>query len=1312
MNLSEFPLPIFTAYREYETASGYSDRFRSSMRLFTTVLKYCSITVIAEYLDYLEKGGEPDIQLTNLLYSNLFRPSLGHWNHFLRDLLLFRRGRTPEESSGFYFDLDGAYFEKRTKSSPGKLAVAFNELISIRNEWFHPGLDPDEKNAPGLAEEVDNKIGEILELLHFITRYKLYHIYNGEKFDLMGNTLSTWTEEDIEKLSPSERQIFLQMNDTVSIPLNFLIELKNSGEGNDTRFMLFETARIDRRKSIKLVKFILGNQWGFDERLYIDLTNEVRNLLKIEQKEEAPVVADLSWEHVDSAAHGTLRENLKQLEDLGKVIPLLYINRTQIEGKNGIFEQFLEDKKSRCLLILGDSGHGKTNTLWKLSNHPLLKEKKKNLAIFFYEARNIHPSGLHTELDQRMLIENSLGTLVTMMQNNDPKIEGKEFLLFIDAINEYSNPSLLMREILDTIPTNSDINLRFVVSCRTLSWNRILVTLTNQHEELIFTYLENSEKKYPSLSEYSEDELNAAFEKYREHYKIRTELNELSPRSIKLLEDPLILRLTTEAYRGLDTEQGKIPRELNISKIFESYDTKRKIDKKRDEPFLKNLIEQMWRQHRSLVEGTEVRNSNELQEIVYETPVNLSPGSTYQCSSCKSIYKIGDPNFHPGDPCPHCDSMSIHPVQKDWRTTYERLLDEGIITEDLQADDIAIRFVYDRYYEYRTARWILSRFSPLDLKIVIELIDHAHHGDAPILLEAVKLAVMLSENYETILPGLATSENQSLKDMAESIIIGICLSGDENKAGAIIDHLLEGSVYERVIAINVAVEVPDLADRALLLAIPKKEGTDVISQALSRALYLIWRNDPSRAARIMDQLREQISYTNFVKHGFTLFTVLLEVTFKTLGVLHYKNEVIETLGEFWITLITQNLRMSRKGFFNQILGKSVKLTLINTIALFGNTLFKRHGVYFGKGDKAFTEEEKNAIRSLMDAWEPGSPAIGEVTRIMEKFGPDSIAEGQKNKTLSNIVVFFVIPACVGAVNHDPQKTIQIYNNTFDMAGDLLDHGRTTRFFTYSAVNFALQLNYPKLENKQADSHILTPVYETLHRWYLHLLDVDPEIFAKAEISEGTPNSSFGIFSQATLRMGRDLITDIVQPMLNKCEEGHTGLLKSYLRTSLFSLDTFSQRMGAHRSILKSYDYLLSIPDLAGKTGMDPSEMIHLFTEAYAVISVGYPSDVELFVINNRNLPAGFLEVVRQTRNKPSTLFEQTGKPTLEQYINSTLQAWTISDGGNSLLANFPVLRGIIDRYFRRSMERGDIAEVMAEAVRDLFDFLVEQSRQS
>ena len=204
----------------------------------------------------------------------------------MRDLLVFRRKIDPE-AKGFFDELDSAYFKKKNKTSPNRLAVLFNDLISIRNEWFHPGIDPDENNAPGLVDEVDAKLAEIMQILEFLKKYDLFHIHRGSRANLMGASATPWTENEIEKLAALERQLFLDSGDGREIPLNFLIELKTSQSNDEQHFMLFETARINKNKAVKLVKFILGNQGGFDERLYLDLISNVQELLKIEEKKEA-----------------------------------------------------------------------------------------------------------------------------------------------------------------------------------------------------------------------------------------------------------------------------------------------------------------------------------------------------------------------------------------------------------------------------------------------------------------------------------------------------------------------------------------------------------------------------------------------------------------------------------------------------------------------------------------------------------------------------------------------------------------------------------------------------------------------------------------------------------------------------------------------------------------------------------------------------------------------------------------------------------------------------------------------------------------
>lgn len=1310
IDLSGFPLPIYVSYLDFANAKDNTTRFRSGMRFFTTILKYCSISAIADYLDYLEKGGEPDPELTNLLYSNLFRPSLGHWNHFLRELLLLKR-KINTSDSGFLFELDKAYFKKRNKATPNKLAKLFNELIAIRNEWFHPGIDPDENNAPGLVEDVVDKLAEAIELLGFIKQHNLFHYKDGSKNLLMGDVTSAWTEDEIEQLNFKERQLFLEIEEGKEIPLNFLIELKNAHNSSENHFMLFETARINKKKSVQLVKFILGNQWGFDERLYLDLANNVQKILRLEKKEEIAPVAEITWPHLLSVTQNLLKENRRELEESGKVIPSLYVNRTHIDGEDGAFEKFIDSSSDRCLVILGDSGHGKTNTMWKLLTHPEVRSRKNNLALFFMEARNIHPQGLTKEIDQALYLEGGLKSTLAALEKQSGNFVDKQLICFIDAINEYHAPATLMREILD-LTSKQNPNFKVVVSCRSIAWARILVTLTNKQEELIFSQIDDGEKKYPSLARYNQAELEIAYKNYQEKYGIATGIKELSPRSLNLLTDPLMLRLTTEAYSQGAEGNASIPNELNIATIFSKYDIKAHIDRDRDEPFLNELIAAMWNNHLSIISGKEIRNSALIQEIVYAAPVSMIPGATWLCDNCKTILTIGQDDFSADDPCPICDSMSVKPVQKDWRTTYERLLDEGILTEDLTGEDIALRFVYDRYYEYKTAGWLLQQNQSWDIKQIKEMIDHVQKGDAPILLEALKLAIRLSDSCEQIVLQLAASGDQVLADTATGIISSMARGEDAPLAEKIIQTLTNNSPEERIVAINSAVAAGSIADVALLTAIPKKEGTEIVSAAISKALYLIWRKKPDRADELMKKMGDSISATKITKEGPARFMVLIEVTFKVLGVLHHKINIVESLGEFWVKIINHNLGLGRTTFPFKLLSKSLRWTLINVVSLFANSQFKRHGVSFGKDDKAFTEAEKKAVVTLLEAWTPGSGALDKVPEIVLNFGPNATDETQRSRICASVVSFFMIPACVAGMSHDPIKTMSIYKQVFTEAGNLPDKGRATRFFTYSGVNFGLQLNYPKMMPDLVGSvHALQPVYDSLHGWFLELLENDPEIFAKAEIIEGTTNSSFGIHMQSAARVDADLISEIVKPMIEKAKQGHPDLLKAYLRVSMFSLDTFSQRVSAHMNVLRSLEYITNIKDLPTQIGLNEKTYKQLIVEAYAVVSIGFPTDTELFVVKNNKLPQGFLELMRQAKSKTSVLFDLPEDSTLEKFINSTLQGWAMSDGGNSLLIHFPKIRNLIVKYFDEAVDTGDIRVVLKNCIKDLLEFLMVEGKK-
>ena len=99
-DVSTLPYPIASLYDEMQAETQPGVRFRSLVRCFAGFLKFISLIAVSDYL----LGDYNDPTIDELLSGEkLKRPSLGHWNEFLREILKFHlrngtRPRIPEFS--------------------------------------------------------------------------------------------------------------------------------------------------------------------------------------------------------------------------------------------------------------------------------------------------------------------------------------------------------------------------------------------------------------------------------------------------------------------------------------------------------------------------------------------------------------------------------------------------------------------------------------------------------------------------------------------------------------------------------------------------------------------------------------------------------------------------------------------------------------------------------------------------------------------------------------------------------------------------------------------------------------------------------------------------------------------------------------------------------------------------------------------------------------------------------------------------------------------------------------------------------------
>jgi len=292
-----------------------------------------------------------------------------------------------------------------------------------------------------------------------------------------------------------------------------------------------------------------------------DVTGE-----RIDERNEEYYARD--WKSFAAHSKKLLQSSISRLAH--KYAPDVYVNRKNIEDE---FEEFLTSTKN-LFLILGKSGVGKTNLMCNLA-------VKGNCPGLFVSG-DLYPVGkflLEDEIRKHLLSLPAYEVEDTDVVKyvNDLCLQNKtSFAVYIDALNEFANPSMVVQE-LSSLVTRWGIkfpSIKFCVSCRTQSWETIMQTAQApppQSNLYSRTKGGNTPKRgiYQAdigdiiLDDFDEQEFKTAFHLYQEKAEFT---GNLSSESEELCRHPLLLKLVAQVWAGKE-----LPDRLNIIDLWDSY---------------------------------------------------------------------------------------------------------------------------------------------------------------------------------------------------------------------------------------------------------------------------------------------------------------------------------------------------------------------------------------------------------------------------------------------------------------------------------------------------------------------------------------------------------------------------------------------------------------------------------------------------------------------------------------------------------------------------------------------------------------------
>jgi GTPase SAR1 family protein len=576
---------------------------------------------------------------------------------------------------------------------------------------------------------------------------------------------------------------------------------------------------------------------------------------------------ETTWEYLLKTSR---QQTGRFIEELKKeYLPNLYCNRHSIEKEVG---NFLESDKTG-LIIIGDSGVGKSTLLCHLAEN--LLNKDENL-VLFYSCGHSLTLDIETEIVKDLSIPSDVGLPLGFSEINEKADEQNKYIVIIlDAINEFQDAQFRVGEMLTRIDgligRCNYSRIKFIVSCRTSTWNQL--DLLGKTSRLFWHkyYTLDGENKPLILQRFCDDELRVAYKKYQVEYNIGTEFTNLSERTKEKFRDPFLLKITFDAYKNRDI----IPNDILTMEVFKDYYEK-KIEQKRDRRFLYDLIKLMRK-----------RKVASLPLEIIENDEKLGKDATND---------------------PDC--------------AYQRLKDSGILQEYGQTIAPWIKFTYDRSFEYLLAQHFIIEegiSGSLSQKELEDLVKESR--EYPSLLGAVQFLLLLKHDTN-LFSILAASDDYEVRGVvADSLYV--MYEDAPNESLKMLNVLLENaSDTAKKVAMKVAYNIGSEAKTVFLRG---AANTSLKNPVIIDYLYLAWQRDPEFGFSILNELGKGIRLSRIsTKRCRNELYSALGLTWRIFANFLYREDVIQELSGLWHDISVNKLPLIKMLTGNTTIARTVR----------------------------------------------------------------------------------------------------------------------------------------------------------------------------------------------------------------------------------------------------------------------------------------------------------------------------------------------------------------------------------------------------
>lgn len=571
--------------------------------------------------------------------------------------------------------------------------------------------------------------------------------------------------------------------------------------------------------------------------------------------------------------------------------PRLYVRRTAAEEE---LARFLGGGE-QALLLIGDSGVGKSSLL----GHAALELLAEGHAVLMYDCSTLADAEIEDEIARDLGVS---GPAFDQL-DRDAAQARKRLVLIFDSINDYrgserNGVQILIRRLHALVNRLPGRDIRVLVSCNTAVWDRLQRSAPIRFDRERFHHC--GDDPYLRLTQFTDEERDAAYTRYREVFGLRSALEELPPAVRARLREPVLLRMTAEAYRG----QPLLAVNLGVG-IYRRYFEER-VSLPREIALVDEIAGEMLAQRTGALSMIDLARHERLGPEI----LNEDPGSPYS-----------------------------------------QLLDRGVLQEvrgDLRAG-IVVKFAHTRVAAYALAANLLRRTRNVD-ETVADLVQDSSRF--PLGWEAARTLLLLGGDDAAFL-ALAASAHAEQRALASEALVELHAQ-DAKAAFALLEKLLDQpSESARRAALktayNIGPEARDFFRRAAIDGDPSmresvkntlyliwRNESQAGRQSVTEALYLIWRHAPGFTYDFLESLLAEMRLRSPAKF-FSILPLLLDLSLTIYNNHCDEQEVLERTSHVIHELAVNKLHLP--AFKTGILGAPVEKLIFRTVArVFGGQI--------------------------------------------------------------------------------------------------------------------------------------------------------------------------------------------------------------------------------------------------------------------------------------------------------------------------------------------------------------------------------------